>query len=220
MLLATLRRDLIVHIRNTSDVLNPLVFFVIVVSLFPLAVSPGRELLGTIAPGVVWVAALLATLLSADQMFRSDFDDGSLEQMAVSREPLILIVVARVIAHWLVTGLVLTMLSPLLGMMLYLTAEGRIALALSLLLGTPVLSLVGSIGAALTVGLKRGGVLTTILVLPLYVPVLILGTSMVATGNIGGDYSGHMLWLGAMLALSAGLAPIAGSASLRISLSQ
>lgn len=219
ILVATIRRDLMVSFRNPSDVLNPLVFFVIVITLFPLGIGPSQSVLSDIAPGVIWVAALLATLLSMDLIFRSDYEDGSLEQMAVSSQPLYLIVGGKVISHWLITGLPLTLLSPVLAMMLYVNQSGMVAVVLSLLLGTPVLSLLGSIGAGLTVGLRKGGVLIAILILPLYVPVLILGTAMVETGMVGGDYQGHILWLSAILALSLGLAPIATSASVRISLS-
>lgn len=219
MFLQTIVRDLLISFRNPADALNPLVFFVIVITLFPLGIGPSRETLAEIAPGVIWVAALLSTLLSVDLMFRSDFDDGSLEQMAVSREPLIMIVGGKVMSHWLVTGLPLTLLSPVLAMMLFVNADGIKAIVFSLLLGTPILSLLGSIGGGLTVGLRKGGVLVAILILPLYVPLLILGTAMIQTGVQGGDYTGHALWLGAMLALSVALAPIATAASIRISLS-
>ena len=219
ILLAAIRRDLMVSYRNPSDMLNPLVFFVIVITLFPLGIGPSKDILSDIAPGVIWVAALLATLLSMDMMFRSDYDDGSLEQMAVSSQPLYLVVAGKVISHWLVTGLPLTLLSPLLAMMLFVNTDGIIAVVLSLLLGTPVLSLMGSIGAGLTVGLRKGGVLIAILILPLYIPVLILGTAMVEAGITGAAYVGHMEWIGAILVLSLGLAPIATGAGVRISLS-
>ena len=219
ILFSTIKRDLLVTIRNPSDMLNPLAFFVIVISLFPLGVGPGKEMLSQIAPGVIWVAALLATLLSMDAMFRSDYDDGSLEQMAVSKEPLYIIVGGKILSHWLLTGLPLTLLSPVLAGMLFVNSSGMAAVVLSLLVGTPILSLLGSIGAGLTVGLRKGGVLIAILILPLYVPVLILGTTMVQAGMLGQPYTGHILWLSAILALSLGLAPIATSASVRISLS-
>ena len=219
ILLATIRRDLLVSFRNPSDMLNPLAFFVIVISLFPLGVGPAKDVLSQIAPGVIWVAALLSTLLSMDVLFRSDYDDGSLEQMALSKEPLYIIVGAKILTHWLITGLPLTLMSPVLAQMLFVNAHGTLAVVMSLLLGTPILSLLGAIGAGLTVGLRKGGVLIAILILPLYVPVLILGTTMVQAGTQGADYSGHMLWLGAMLVLSLGLAPIATSAGVRISLS-
>jgi heme exporter protein B len=152
-------------------------------------------------------------------LFRTDYDDGSLEQMTFSDTPLLWLVLGKVVSHWLMTGLPLALLSPLLGLMLFLTPSGTQALLLSLLLGTPILSLLGSIGASLTVGLRKGGVLIAILILPLFVPVLILATSMVQTGMQGGDYTGHMLWLGALLAMSVGMAPLATSAGIRISVS-
>ena len=206
--------------RNPADMMNPLVFFVIVISLFPLGISPSQDVLSEIAPGVIWVAALLATLLSMEMMFKSDFDDGSLEQMTLSAEPLYLIVTGKIISHWIVSGLPLTLMSPLLGMMLFVNESGLIALIISLCIATPILSLLGEIGASLTVGLKKGGVLISILILPLYVPVLILSTAMVHTGVSDGNYQGHMLWLGAILMLSLGFAPLATCAGIRISLSQ
>lgn len=219
ILFATIKRDLLATFRNPSDALNPLVFFAIVISLFPLGVGPDKELLAAIAPGVIWVAALLATLLSMDAMFRNDYEDGSLEQMAISKEPLYVIVGGKIFSHWLLTGLPLTLLGPVLAEMLFVNSKGIVAVVLSLLVGTPVLSLLGSIGAGLTVGLRKGGVLVAILILPLYIPVLILGTAMVQAGILGQPWTGHILWLSAMLVLSLGLAPIATSAGVRISLS-
>jgi len=215
-----LRRELLIAYRNSADLLNPLIFFVIVISLFPLGVSPSGPILSQIAPGVIWVAALLATLLSMDSLFRSDYDDGSLELMTFSREPLVLLVLGKIVSHWLVTGVPLAVLSPVLALMLFLNFEGAWALFLSLLLGTPILSLLGAIGASLTVGLRKGGLLIAVLILPLYVPVLILATAMVQAGAQAVDYTGHMLWLGAILAASVGFAPIAASAGVRISLSR
>jgi heme exporter protein B len=219
MLLNTIKRDVLVTFRNPAEMVNPLVFFVIVISLFPLGISPSEKVLADIAPGVIWVAALLATLLSMDLIFRSDYEDGSLEQMTLTEQPFVLITLGKILSHWLMTGLPLTLLSPLLGVMLFVNEEGIKAIMLSLLLGTPVLSLFGAVGAALTVGLRKGGVLIAILILPLYVPVLILATEMIKTGMSGGDYSGHMLWLGALLLMSLGVAPIATSAGVKISLS-
>ena len=141
--------------RNPADMMNPLIFFVIVISLFPLGISPSQDVLSEIAPGVIWVAALLATLLSMEMMFKSDFDDGSLEQMTLSAEPLYLIVTGKIISHWIVSGLPLTLMSPLLGMMLFVNESGLIALIISLCIATPILSLLGAIGASLTVGLKK-----------------------------------------------------------------
>ncbi len=220
LFLAVLRRELLIAYRNSADLLNPLIFFVIVISLFPLGVSPSGPILSQIAPGVIWVAALLATLLSMDSLFRSDYDDGSLELMTFSREPLVLLVLGKIVSHWLVTGVPLAVLSPVLALMLFLNFEGAWALFLSLLLGTPILSLLGAIGASLTVGLRKGGLLIAVLILPLYVPVLILATAMVQAGAQAVDYTGHMLWLGAILAASMGFAPIAASAGVRISLSR
>jgi heme exporter protein B len=219
MLIETIKRDVLVTFRNPAEMVNPLVFFVIVISLFPLGISPSEKVLADIAPGVIWVAALLATLLSMDLIFRSDYEDGSLEQMTLTEQPLLVITMGKIVSHWLMTGLPLTILSPLLGVMLFVNEEGVIAIMLSLLLGTPILSLFGAVGAALTVGLRKGGVLIAILILPLYVPVLILATEMIKTGMTGGDYRGHMLWLGALLVMSLGVAPIATSAGVKISLS-
>ena len=211
------RRDLKMAIRRRSELLNPLLFFILVVSLFPLGVGPGPQLLQEIAPGVIWVAALLATLLSMERLFRSDFEDGALEQLLLSPHALSLLVLAKVFAHWLVTGLPLILVSPLLGLLLHLPPEGIIALPVTLLLGTPALSLVGAIGVALTVGLRRGGVLLTLLILPLYVPVLIFGTAAVAAAAAGLSIAGQLALLGALLALALTLAPFATAAGLRIS---
>ena len=219
MLFATIRRDLVIGFRHPGDLVNPIVFFVLVISLFPLGISPSPDVLRAIAPGVVWVAALLSTLLSMEAMFRGDHEDGSLEQMAVSTQPFLLLITGRIVSHWLVSGLPLVLLSPLLAVMLALDGPGITAMLISLAIGTPILSLFGAIGAGLTVGLRKGGVLIAILILPLYVPVLIFGTTLIQTGIQGGDYTAHMLWLGAILALAAGMSPIATAAAVRISLS-
>ncbi|NJN45682.1 MAG: heme exporter protein CcmB [Candidatus Competibacteraceae bacterium] len=212
-----LRRDLRLGIRKRSEVLNPILFFVLVVSLFPLGVGPSPKILAEIAPGVIWVAALLATLLSMERLFRSDFEDGALEHLLLSPHPLTLLVLAKVLAHWLVTGVPLILVSPLLGILLHLPSEGIGMLPLTLLLGTPVLSLLGAIGVALTVGLRRGGVLLTLLVMPLYIPVLIFGTAAVAAASAGLPVSGQLALLGAILALVLTLSPFATAAGLRIS---
>jgi len=214
-----IKRELLIAYRNPADLLNPLIFFVIVISLFPLGISPTEQVLSQIAPGVIWVGALLSTLLSMDILFRSDYDDGSLEQMTLSREPFWFLILGKIVSHWLVTGVPLALLSPLLALMLFMNESGAWALFFSLLLGTPILSLLGAIGAGLTVGLRKGGLLIAVLILPLFVPVLILATAMVQAGMQSLDYSGHMLWLGAILAASIGFAPIAASAGVRISLS-
>ncbi|MGM0535113.1 MAG: heme exporter protein CcmB [Pseudomonadota bacterium] len=215
---ATLKRDLVLLMRRRSEVLNPLVFFALVITLFPIGISPDPELLATIAPGLLWVAALLAALLSLDSLFRSDYDDGSLEQLLLSPQPLPALALAKVAVHWLVTGLPLALMAPLLGIMLSLPAGSYAVLALSLALGSASLSLVGAIGAALTVGLARGGVLLSLLVLPLYIPVLIFGAGAVQAAILGDGVSAHLAILGALLAVSLSLAPWAIAASLRISI--
>ena len=199
--------------------MNPLIFFLIVASLFPIGVSPEPNFLSQLAPGLVWVAALLATLLSMETLFKSDYEDGSLEQLLLSPQPVFLVVLSKVLAHWLLSGLALTLVAPLLGVMLFLPSEGMPGLMLSLLLGTPTLSLIGAIGAALTVGLRRGGVLISLLVLPLYIPVLIFASGAVQAAVAGLPIAGHLALLGAMLALSVVLAPLAIATALRISLS-
>ena len=216
---AVLKRDLMLAYRKKSDLFNPLIFFLMVATLFPLGVSPEPDFLAEVAPGVVWVAALLATLLSMDSLFRSDFEDGTLEQTLLSPQPLFIVVLAKVLAHWMMSGLPLTVLAPLLGVMLFLPSEGMSGLMISLLLGTPTLSLIGAIGAALTVGLRKGGVLISLLVLPLYIPVLIFGTSAVQAAVTGLPLAGFFALLGAMLALGLVLAPLAIGAALRISVS-
>ncbi len=215
----TFKRDMVLAFRRKSELVNPLIFFLIVASLFPIGVSPEPNFLSQLAPGLLWVAALLATLLSMESLFKSDFEDGSLEQLLLSPQPLFLIVLSKVAAHWLMSGLALTLIAPLLGVMLFLPSEGMPGLMLSLLLGTPTLSLIGAIGAALTVGLRRGGVLISLLVLPLYIPVLIFGSSAVQAAVTGLPLSGYLSLLGALLALALALAPIAAGAALRISVS-
>lgn len=219
MFKAELKRALILAYRRKSDLFNPLIFFLMVATLFPMGVSPEPNFLSEVAPGVIWVSALLATLLSMDSLFRADFDDGTLEQILLSPHSLFVAVLARVMAHWMMTGLPLTLLAPVMGVMLFLPTTGMMGLMLSLLLGTPILSLVGAIGAALTVGLRKGGVLISLLVLPLYIPVLIFGTSAVQAAITGLPIMGFLALLGAMLALGIVTAPLAISAALRISVS-
>lgn len=213
-----LKRDLTLALRTRSEIANPLLFFIIVVSLFPLAVSPEEDLLRTMAPGIIWVAALLATMLSLDSIFRSDFEDGSLEQMLLSPQPVAVLVLGKVMAHWLVSGLPLILISPILGIALFLPSESMFALVTTLALGTPVLSLVGAIGVALTVGLRRGGVLLSLLVLPLYIPVLIFASNAIATAGADISIKGQLFFLASLFALAVTLAPIATAAALRISL--
>lgn len=206
--------------RRPGELMNPLVFFAIVISLFPLAVGPETQLLRTLSPGLVWVAALLAVLLSLDGLFRSDFEDGSLEQWVVSPHSLEVLVIAKVLAHWLFSGLPLILLSPVLALMLGFPADRIPVLLASLLLGTPILSLLGAVGAALTVGLKRGGILLTLLILPLYIPVLILGSGVLQAALQGLPTPGYLLWLGSMLMLAITLTPFAIAAGIRISVGE
>ena len=214
---AALKRDLLLVFRHRNDIINPLAFFVMVAVLFPLGVSPDPAFLSEVASGVIWVAALLACLLSVDGIFRSDYEDGSLEQMLVSPEPLLVLVMAKVLSHWLVSGFCLAIISPLVAMMFFLPEQGYSALILSLLLGTPTLSLMGAIGAGLTVGLRRGGVLISLLVLPLYIPVLIFGAGTVQAGAMGLPIQGYLALLGAILVFSLMFAPFAIAAALKIS---
>ena len=220
-MLATLRcvihRDLLLAARRSSDVMTVLLFFVLVVSLFPLGIGPDPALLRTIAPGVIWVAALLASMLALQRIFASDHADGTLEQMLLGATPLGMTVVAKVFAHWLVSGLPLVLISPVLALQFDFPQELLGILALSLALGTPVLSLIGAIGAALTLGLRGGGALLSLLVLPLYVPVLIIGAGAAeaAVSGLGGH--AQLLLLGALLAFAGAFGPWAAAVALRIS---
>jgi len=214
-----LKRDLTLAVRHRAEMINPLLFFILVTSLFPLGVGANPNLLQAIGPGVIWVAALLAALLSLDNIFRSDFEDGTLEQFLLSSHPVSILVLAKVTAHWLVTGLPLLLVSPLLGVLLGLSGDGIRILMLTLLLGTPVLSLLGAVGVALTVGLRKGGMILSLLVLPLYVPLLIFAASAVDTAAAGLPVSAHLLFISALLVLALSLSPPATAAALRISLS-
>ncbi len=214
-----LKRDLTLAMRHRAEMINPLLFFILVTSLFPLGVGANPNLLQAIGPGVIWVAALLAALLSLDGIFRSDFEDGTLEQFLLSSHPVSILVLAKVLAHWLITGLPLLLVSPLLGVLLGLTGDGIRILMFTLLLGTPVLSLLGSVGVALTVGLRRGGMILSLLVLPLYVPLLIFAASAVDTAAAGLPVSAHLLFISALLVMALSLSPPATAAALRISLS-
>jgi len=210
-------RDLLLAARRNSDVLTVVLFFVIVVSLFPLGIGPEPKLLRTVAPGVLWVAALLASMLALGRVFAADHADGTLEQMMLGATPLGLVVAAKVFAHWLVTGLPLVLISPILALQFDLPQELFGVLVLSLALGTPVLSLIGAIGAALTLGLRGAGALLSLLVLPLYVPVLIIGAGATESAASGLGGSAQLLLLGAMLIVAAAFAPWAAAAALRIS---
>lgn len=211
------KRDLLIAFRHRDDIINPLLFFVIVVTLFPLGVGPESATLSRIAPGIIWVAALLSTLLSLDRLFKSDYADGSLEQMLLSPHPVFILVLAKVFSHWLLTGLPLILIAPLLAVLLHLHENSYSALMLTLLLGTPVLSLLGAIGVALTVGIKKGGVLLSLLVLPLYIPVLIFATSAIDTAAMNLPYNGQLAIIAAIFFASLTLAPFAVSAALKVS---
>lgn len=212
-----LRRDLTLAYRRRSDVMTTLFFFIIVVSLFPFGVGPEANLLRTMAPGILWVAALLASMLSLGRLFAVDHLDGTLEQMLLGAAPLGLIVVAKVLAHWLVSGLPLVLIAPVLGLMFDLPGDQLAVLTVSLLIGTPVLSLIGAVGAALTLGLRGGGVLVALLVLPLYVPVLIFGAGAVGAQAAAIGAQSHLMLLAAFLVASSLFAPWATAAGLRIS---
>jgi heme exporter protein B len=213
------RRDLILAMRHRAEMVNPLLFFLLVTSLFPLGIGANPNLLQAVAPGVIWVAALLAALLSLDGIFRSDFEDGTLEQYLLSSHPVSLLVLGKVFAHWLITGLPLLLISPLLGVFLGLPADGIKILFITLLLGTPVLSLIGAVGVALTVGLRKGGMILSLLVLPLYVPLLIFASSAVDTAAAGLSVTAHLSLIAALLVLALSLSPFATAAALRVSLS-
>ena len=211
-------RDLTLEWRRRTDFLSTLFFFVIVVSLFPLGIGPELNLLRTIAPGVVWVAALLASMLALGRLFISDFHDGTLEQLLLTPQPLYLIVLGKVLALWLLSGLPLALIAPLLGIQFGLSSRTLVVLIVSLLIGTPVLGLIGSIGAALTLGLRSGGVLISLLILPLYIPVLIFGAGAIDASIAGLSPQANLSLLGALLAITLVFAPWATSAALRISL--
>lgn len=211
-------RDLTLAWRRRADVLSTLIFFVIVVSLFPLGIGPESQLLRSIAPGVVWVAALLASMLSLNRVFANDYSDGTLDQMLLTPQPLYLVVMGKVVAQWLVSELPLVLIAPLIGVQFDLPSDTLFVLFISLLIGTPILSLIGSVGAALTLGLRGGGVLIALLILPLYIPVLIFGAGAVDASIVGVSPQANLYLLGAVLAVSFVFAPWATSAALRISL--
>lgn len=213
---ALVARDVLLAYRRRGETFNPLLFFILVVALFPLAVTPEMATLTVVGPGIIWVAALLATLLSLDNLFHSDFDDGALEQLLLSPYPLSMLVSAKILAHWLVTGLPLVIAAPLLALLLHLSTHAIEILLLSLLLGTPVLSLIGAIGAGLTVGLRHGGVLLALIILPLYVPVLIFGAGAVINAMTGAPVQGQLIMLAAFLVLAVTLAPLASAGALRV----
>lgn len=210
-----LKRDLKLAFRQGSDSVIVIVFFIVVVVLFPLSVGPEQKILARISAGVIWVAALLAAMLSMDRLFTADYEDGSLDLLVISPHPTEILVLAKVLAHWLTTGLPLIIISPLLGIFLYLQADGFWVMIMSLLLGTPVLSLIGAIGAALTLGARRSGVLISLLILPLFIPVLIIGVSAVDAALMGLPTRPQLLILGAFLLFATALSPWASAAALR-----
>lgn len=205
-------------LRRPGDIVNPLVFFLMVVTLFPLGLGPDPDVLADLAPGIVWVVALLSSLLVSGRLFQSDFEDGTLEQLALAPHPLALSALAEIASHWLLSGVVLALVSPVFALMLNMPGQAIPVLMVSLLLGTLCLSLFGAIGAALTVGLRRGGVLLSLLTIPLTVPVLIFGTSAVREAVLGYDPGSWLALLGALGLLGLVVAPIAAAAGLRISL--
>ena len=211
-----LRRDLLLAYRRRGEAASPLVFFIMVSTLIPLGISPESARLAEIAPGIIWVMALLATLLSTDGLFASDYQDGSLEQLLISPQMLAMPVLGKITAHWMVTGLPLTLASPLLGVMLSLPEEGYVPMVVSLALGTGCLSLIGAVGAALTVSLRKGGLLLSLLVMPLYMPVIIFGSATVQSAIDGFAWSGPLAILGAMLAAAISLCPLAAAGALRL----
>ncbi|TCT18125.1 heme exporter protein CcmB [Thiobaca trueperi] len=213
-----LTRDLTLALRRRTDVLTTLFFFVIVVSLFPLGVGTERQVLQILGPGVVWVAALLASMLALERLFAADYEDGTLEQMLLTAQPLSLLVLAKITAHWLLTGLPLVLIAPLVGMQYHLSDTAIGVMMLALLLGTPVLSLIGAIGAALTLGLRGGGILLSLLILPLYIPVLVYGAGAIEVSVIDlSDTQPYLGLLGAFLLVALIFAPVASAAALRIS---
>jgi heme exporter protein B len=211
-----LRRDLLLAYRRRGEAASPLVFFIMVSTLIPLGISPESARLADIAPGIIWVMALLATLLSTDGLFASDYQDGSLEQLLIRPQMLAMPVLGKITAHWMVTGLPLTLASPLLGVMLSLREEGYVPMVVSLALGTGCLSLIGAVGAALTVSLRKGGLLLSLLVMPLYMPVIIFGSATVQSAIDGFAWSGPLAILGAMLAAAIALCPLAAAGALRL----
>ncbi|MFT7460929.1 MAG: heme exporter protein B [Planctomycetota bacterium] len=217
--LTLLRRDLVLGLRHRSELVNPLLFFLIVVTMFPMALGPEPAELQKIAAGVIWVAAVLASSLSLDLMFRSDYEDGTLEQILLSPHSTTVLVMAKIIAHWLLSGAPLILSALILSLFLYMPSEAILPMLATLLLGTPVLSLVGSVAVALTVGLRGGGMLLALLILPLYMPLLIFAVAAVNNAVQGLSITGELYFLGALLILAMTLTPFATTASLRIRLS-
>jgi heme exporter protein B len=216
--LALLQRDLLLTFRSPGQIVNPLLFYLLVVTLVPLGVGANQQILREIAPGIIWLAALLANLLALDALFCNDLQDGSLEQLALSSTPFAMLTGIKILAHWSVTGLPLILLSPMFATLFSLSIDAAGILALTLLLGTPVLSAIGAIGAALTVGIRNSGALLALLILPLYVPVLIFAADAVAATQTGLPVAGQLYFLAALMVLSITLAPLAAAAALKIHL--
>ena len=205
-------------LRNPSSFLNPLMFFVISISLFPIAISPEAQTLSSIAPGIIWVITMLSVLLSLNSLFHYDYDSGVLEQMVISHHSLPLILLAKTLAHWMLSGLPIIILSPFLGMALFINTEGIYILVLTLIIATPCLSLIGSIGASLVVGIKNSGMLLSLLILPLYIPILIFATSAVSQSQSNLPIDGQLYFLGFILILSLLVTPFLSALSLKISM--
>ena len=218
LLVLVVKRDLVLAMRRRADVLTTLIFFVMVVSLFPLGVGPEMAMLREMAPGVLWVAALLSSMLSLGRLFSADYLDGTLEQMMLAPQSLSMLVLGKMVAHWMVSGLPLVLMAPVLGLQFDMSVEALGVLILGLLLGSPVLSMIGAIGAALTLGLRGGGVLLSLLVLPLTIPVLIFGTGAVEAISSGLEITSHLSFLGALLLLALVFTPWVTAQALRISM--
>jgi len=218
LLVLVIRRDLVLAMRRRADVLTTLVFFVMVVSLFPLGVGPELDMLRKMAPGVVWVAALLASMLSLGRLFSADYLDGTLEQILLAPQSLPLLVLGKILAHWMVSGLPLVLMAPVLGLQFDMSGQALWVLIAALLLGTPILSMIGAVGAALTLGLRGGGVLVSLLVLPLCIPVLIFGAGAVEAVSTGMSVVSHLSLMGAMLLLALVFTPWVTAQALRISM--
>ena len=214
----TMTRDLKMALRNPSSFLNPLMFFVISISLFPIAISPEAQTLSSIAPGIIWVITMLSVLLSLNSLFHYDYDSGILEQMVISHHSLPLILLAKTLAHWMLSGLPIIILSPFLGMALFINTEGIYILVLTLIIATPCLSLIGSIGASLVVGIKNSGMLLSLLILPLFIPILIFATSAVSQSQSNLPIDGQLYFLGFILILSLLITPFLSALSLKITL--
>jgi len=216
--LSTLVRELKISIRNPSGLINPLLFFIVTISLFPLSISPEAKILSEIAPGIIWVAAMLSVLLSLNTIFHYDFDNGILEQLSISHHSTALVILIKSFSHWILTGLPIVLLSPLMGLFLFLDENSIQVLMLTLLIGTPSLSLIGTIGASLIVGIRSAGMLLALLILPLYIPILIFASSAISQSQTGFEITGQILWLIVILLFSLMLSPFISAAALKINL--